>query len=155
MGAGYLLWGVLHNSYHMNVPNATLDSLAGTKPGEICSTRDIVAELSDELAKYGFVLFAAAYMSENMGEMQTFKGMLPVLLSGGVICLLIIIEPNMSVTMCVGMLILAMLFLGGMQIKHFMVLFVPVLAAVPLLIIAEPYRISRLSAFLHAHRYRS
>ena len=31
------------------------------------------------------------------------------------------LEPNMSVTMCVGMLMLAMLFLGGMKIKHFLV----------------------------------
>ncbi len=101
-----------------------------------------------ELAKYGFVIFSSAYMSENMGEMQTIKGILPVLLSGGIICLLIIIEPNMSVTMCVGMLILTMLFLGGMQMKHFLMLFIPALIAIPLLIIAEPYRLSRLSAFL-------
>ncbi len=101
-----------------------------------------------ELAKYGFVVFAASYMSEDMGRLRTFKGVLPVLLAGGAICVLIIIEPNMSVTMCVGLLMLAMLFLGGMKIKHFLVIFVPALLAVPLLIIAEPYRLSRLSAFL-------
>ena len=101
-----------------------------------------------ELAKYGFVVFSAAYMSENMGAMRTFKGVLPILLAGAGICLLIIIEPNMSVTMCVGLLMLAMLFLGGMKIKHFMIIFIPALLAVPLMIIAEPYRLSRLSAFL-------
>ena len=101
-----------------------------------------------ELAKYGFVVFASAYMSDNMSKMRTFKGVLPVLLSGGIICLLIIIEPNMSVTMCVGLLMLAMLFMGGMRIKHFLIIFIPALLAVPALIIAEPYRLSRLSAFL-------
>ncbi len=101
-----------------------------------------------ELAKYGFVVFASAYMSEHMGEMRTFKGTLPVLVCGGVICLLIIVEPNMSVTMCVGLLMLAMLFLGGMQMKHFLLIFLPALLFVPALIIAEPYRLSRLSAFL-------
>ena len=101
-----------------------------------------------ELAKYGFVVFAAAYMSDDMGKMRTFKGLLPVLLAGAGICLLIILEPNMSVTMCVGMLMLGMLFLGGMKIKFFMMLFIPALLAVPLMILAEPYRISRLSAFL-------
>lgn len=101
-----------------------------------------------ELAKYGFVIFAAAYMSENMSKMRTFKGVLPVLLAGGGICVLIIIEPNMSVTMCVALLMLAMLFLGGMKIKHFLLIFLPAMLAVPLLIIAEPYRLSRLSAFL-------
>ena len=101
-----------------------------------------------ELAKYGFVVFSAAYMSDNMGEMRTLKGLLPVLLAGACICLLIILEPNMSVTMCVGMLMLGMLFLGGMKIKYFLFLFIPALLAVPLMILAEPYRISRLSAFL-------
>lgn len=102
-----------------------------------------------ELAKYGLVIFSAGYMSENMAKMRTFKGVLPVLAAGGVICVLIIIEPNMSVTMCVGLLLLGMLFLGGMRMKHFLIIFIPALLAVPLLIIAEPYRLSRLSAFLN------
>ncbi|MBQ4052930.1 MAG: FtsW/RodA/SpoVE family cell cycle protein, partial [Clostridia bacterium] len=101
-----------------------------------------------ELAKYGFVVFSAAYMSENMSQMRTLRGVLPVLAAGGIICVLIIIEPNMSVTMCVALLMLAMLFLGGMKIKHFLMIFVPVLLVVPVLILAEPYRLSRLSAFL-------
>ncbi len=101
-----------------------------------------------ELAKYGFVVFAAAYMADDMGRVRTFKGVLPVLLAGGGICVLIIIEPNMSVTMCVGLLMLAMLFLGGMKIRHFLVIFLPAMLAVPAMIIAEPYRLSRLSAFL-------
>ena len=101
-----------------------------------------------ELAKYGFVIFSSAYMSENMEKIRTFKGTIPVFLAGGAICLLIIIEPNMSVTMCVGMLMLVMLFLGGMKVKHFLLIFIPVLLMIPVLIIIEPYRLSRLSAFL-------
>ena len=101
-----------------------------------------------ELAKYGFVLFASAYMSEHMGKLRTFSGVLPVLIAGGIICVLIILEPNMSVTMCVAVIMLGLLFLGGMKIKHFLIIFIPVLLAVPVLIIAEPYRLSRLSAFL-------
>ena len=101
-----------------------------------------------ELAKYGFVVFASAYMADGMGRLRTFKGALPVLLAGGAICVLIILEPNMSVTMCVGLLMLGMLFAGGMKMKHFLWIFVPVLLAVPVLIIAEPYRLLRLSAFL-------
>lgn len=101
-----------------------------------------------ELAKYGFVIFASAYMAENMGRVRSFKGVLPVLLTGGAVCVLIIIEPNMSVTMCVALVMLAMLFIGGMKIKHFMIIFIPAMLAVPIMIIAEPYRMSRLSAFL-------
>jgi cell division protein FtsW len=102
-----------------------------------------------ELAKYGFVVFVSAYMSERMGEIRTFKGVLPVLLSGGGICALIILEPNMSVTVCVGALMLVMLFLGGMKIRHFFFIALPVLVAVPVLIALEPYRLLRFSAFLN------
>ena len=101
-----------------------------------------------ELAKYGFVVFASAYMSENMSAVRTFKGVLPVLGAGGAICLLIIAEPNMSVTMCVGAVMLGVLFLGGMRMKHFFWIALPVLVAIPVLIAIEPYRLLRLSAFL-------
>lgn len=101
-----------------------------------------------ELAKYGFILFTAAYAADDMSRLRTFKGILPILLAGGVICLLIILEPNMSVTMCVGCLMLSMLFLAGMKWKHFVIIGLPVLLAVPLLIAMEPYRLLRLSAFL-------
>lgn len=101
-----------------------------------------------ELAKYGLVFFLAFYMSERMEAMRTFRGVLPILAAGGAICLLIMLEPNMSVTMCIGVLLLAMLFLGGMKIKHFLWIGIPALLAVPILIVAEPYRLSRLSAFL-------
>lgn len=101
-----------------------------------------------ELAKYGFVLFAAAYMAEDMRRVRTLKGALPVLGSGGIICALILLEPNMSVTMCMGFVMLCLLFAGGLRIKYFLMVFFPLLIAVPVLIIAEPYRLLRLSAFL-------
>ena len=101
-----------------------------------------------ELAKYGFVVFASAYMADNMGKMRTLKGIVPVLLAGAGICLLIILEPNMSVTMCVGALMISMLFLGGMKMKYFLMVGIPALLAIPVLILMEPYRMSRLTAFL-------
>ena len=55
----------------------------------------------------------------------------------------------MSVTMCVALLLLALLLLGGLHIKYFIMILVPVVLAVPVLIIAEPYRLSRLTAFLN------
>lgn len=101
-----------------------------------------------EIAKYGFVIFAAAYASENPERMKKFVGMLPVLAAGGGICLLVILEPNMSITMCIGLLMVAMLFLSGVKIKHFLVILIPVVAAVPVLIAIEPYRLKRLYAFI-------
>ena len=102
-----------------------------------------------EIAKYGFVIFAAAYASENPQRMKTFVGILPVLGAGIGICILVILEPNMSITMCIGLLMVSMLFLGGMKIKHFLIILIPALLMVPVLIIAEPYRLKRLYAFIN------
>ena len=104
---------------------------------------------SSEIAKFGFVVWCSAYLSTNYKKVKTFKGILPVLLFGSLICGLIILEPNMSITMCVGITMIVMLFVGGIRKKHFILLSIPIILAVPILIIIEPYRLSRLTAFLN------
>lgn len=102
-----------------------------------------------EFAKFAFVLFSASYLSDNYDKVQNFKTLLPVLGIGLTYCALIILEPNMSITMCMGLIMLFMLFIGGSRFKHFAFLSIPALAAVPALIIMEPYRIQRFVAFLN------
>lgn len=104
---------------------------------------------SSEVAKFGFVIFTACYLSKNYEKSKTFKGILPILFSGGIICLLVMLEPNMSVTMCIGMVMILMLFIGGLRWRHFLILAIPALALVVLLIVIEPYRLDRLMAFIN------
>ena len=103
---------------------------------------------ASEVAKFCFIIFAASYMATQKDKMNTFLGALPVLLAGCLMCLLIILEPNMSITICVGVLLLSMLLVGGMRIKHLALLAIPTLALIPILILIEPYRLNRLLAFL-------
>lgn len=102
-----------------------------------------------EIAKYGFILFAAGYFAKNPSRMRSLKGILPVLGAGIGICVLIMMEPNMSVTMCVGALMIGMIFLGGTSYKTLAIVCIPALLLVPVLIAAEPYRLQRLSAFVN------
>ena len=101
-----------------------------------------------ELAKLGFVLFAAGYFARDPARMRTLGGCFHVLGAGLCICVLIMLEPNMSVTMCVAALMIGMLFLAGISKKALAVICIPALLAVPALILMEPYRLQRLSAFL-------
>ena len=101
-----------------------------------------------EVAKYSFALFAAAYFAKNYKKVATVRGVLPVLGVGVLFCVLVILEPNMSITMCIGILMLAIVFLSGTNLKTFAFLLIPCVLVVPVLIIAEPYRLKRLSAFL-------
>lgn len=102
-----------------------------------------------EIAKFGFVIFSAGYLAKNSDVVGTFKGILPVLVAGGLTCALIILEPNMSITICVMLVMFLMLFVGGAKIKHFLILSVPVILAGVLLVIIEPYRMERLVAFIN------
>ena len=101
-----------------------------------------------EIAKFSLVLFAAGYFSKKPERADKFITVLPVLAVGGAFCLLIIAEPNMSVTMCVGILLIGLLFVAGVKRRHMAAVLVPVAAAVPVLIAIEPYRLKRLYAFL-------
>ena len=102
-----------------------------------------------EIAKFGFVIFCAGYLAKNKDIIHSFKGIIPVLFVGAIFCILIMLEPNMSITICVGITMFLMLFIGGAKIKHFFILAFPVIALAILLILIEPYRLQRLMAFIN------
>lgn len=101
-----------------------------------------------ELAKFALILYLASYLSDNHEKIKTFKGLIPPLVVAGLLCLLVIIEPSMSVTMCLLFLTFFMLIVGGINKKHTLLFSGLASMCVPLLIIAEPYRMKRLFAFL-------
>ena len=99
-----------------------------------------------EIAKFGYVIFASSYISDK--GLDSFKNVIIVLLPGILMCVLIMLEPNMSITMCVFSVMLFMLLAGGISLKKLLILLIPALLAVLLLIFLEPYRLKRLMAFL-------
>lgn len=101
-----------------------------------------------EIAKFCLVFFLAGYLCDG-DKLSKFKHILITLSLGGIYCLLIMLEPNMSITMCVAFTLIFMLFIGGMRLKVFGVLTIPALALVVVLILIEPYRLSRIIAFLN------
>lgn len=102
-----------------------------------------------EIAKFSYAIFVAGYFSNNVKNIKSFKGILPVILVGATFCLLIMLEPNMSITVCVGALMIAMLFASGVKWWHILIITVPIIIALPVLIILEPYRLKRLMAFIN------
>lgn len=100
-----------------------------------------------EIAKFSLVLLLADYMSKR--DMSSFFNVLVCLLFGGIMCVAIILEPNMSITVCVGLVLITMILIGGCSIKHFFLIFIPCLMLVPLMILVEPYRLERLKAFIN------
>ncbi|MBO4251902.1 MAG: putative lipid II flippase FtsW [Clostridia bacterium] len=102
-----------------------------------------------EIAKFSLILFSATYFSAFKERTTTFTGVLPVLLFGGATCLFVILEPNMSITVCIALLMLTMVFAAGLKMKTLLFIIVPAFVAGVALIIVEPYRLSRLAAFIN------
>lgn len=112
-----------------------------------------------EIAKFALVIFAARVFAgkyntdrtENMPQRLTVPKwwqVIAVLFAGGTMCALIILEPNMSITMTVGIIMFVLLFLCGVRLKTLALILLPAVAAVAVMLIAAPYRLKRLSAFI-------
>lgn len=101
-----------------------------------------------EIAKFGMMLYMCAFMSKKHEVMHTFKyGMLPMLLVIGVICGLVMLQPNMSMAVIMGMMGYALLYIGGCNGKQLIILLVVFVGLFLLLAIIEPYRVARLTSF--------
>lgn len=101
-----------------------------------------------EVAKFCLVFFLSGYLCDG-DKLSKFKHILITLSLGGIYCVLIMLEPNMSITMCVALTLIFMLFIGGMRLKVFGLMVVPAIAMVVVLILLEPYRLSRIVAFIN------
>ena len=99
-----------------------------------------------EFAKFALVLFTAAVLSKR--KEITLGAFALCAFAAASVCVLIMLEPNMSIAVLVALVSMFMLFVCGVKLKWFAALAVPAAAAAALLIVAEPYRLKRLLAFL-------
>lgn len=100
-----------------------------------------------EFSKFGLIIFLAGYIHNH--KLDKIKNLIIPLISTAIICVLIMLEPNMSITMLVGLSVLIVLICGGMKGSHLTALALPVLVLVIVLIFAEPYRVKRILAFIN------
>ena len=73
---------------------------------------------------------------ESVRQLTESSGLM--LFLGGATCVLIMLETNMSITMCVVGVIFIMLFASGAKVKHLVLLLLPVIAGAVVLIVVEP-----------------
>lgn len=73
LGAHYYFITIMQGNEFMLAPNSTFDRIAGTKPGEACSKRDLVLDIYDAITPYGIDLYLyytgdGPYMNETIGK---------------------------------------------------------------------------------------
>lgn len=103
-----------------------------------------------ELTKFAVVVYMAGYLVRRNHEIQhSLKGFLKPMFILGVIALLLLREPDFGATVVVVATSLGMMFLAGMRVRHFVVLFSLVLGALAAIAVSAPYRLARLTGFLN------
>jgi cell division protein FtsW len=107
----------------------------------------VISFQPSEIAKFALMILLAGEFSER--PPISFKTAVLPVLAGLAMCAAVMMEPNMSITMCIGLSMLTMLFCGGMRGRYFLLASSVAAAGVPVLIFAEPYRVKRLLAFIN------
>lgn len=102
-----------------------------------------------ELAKVALILYGADLLAREPKRVRSLQGLMPFLLVVATACLLIMAEPDMGTTMVVAFSIGATLIAAGARLADLgrIALCLGVLAL--LLTVVEPYRMARLTGFLH------
>lgn len=103
-----------------------------------------------EMAKFCLILYVADVLDRKGSKLQDFKkGLLPVLLVTAMFLIFIYVEPDLGTAVIIGLVILAMLFMGGVRLSHLLSL---LFLSVPLLYFAifhVGYRRERILTFLN------
>ena len=103
-----------------------------------------------ELAKFAMVVYMAGYLIRRHVEIRSqLSGFLKPLLVLGSTSALLLREPDFGATVVVSVTTFGMLFLAGMRVRHFIILFSIALTTLALIAISAPYRLVRLTSFLN------
>jgi cell division protein FtsW len=105
-----------------------------------------------ELAKIGLVVFLAFFLNLRRGEVNDWKHtVLPVALVAGTTVTLVVAEPDFGTSLALALIVAAMLFAAGLQLRYFACMSLPGLPALYWLVFHSTYRHNRLVAFLNPY----
>ena len=102
-----------------------------------------------ELMKLAVVLYAADYTVRKHAVLKSFKrGLLPMLGVMLLVSWLLLREPDFGALVVIAVTAFAILFLGGMNGRHFAALLAMLAGGFALLVLTSPYRMHRIFGFL-------
>jgi len=103
-----------------------------------------------EVIKLCFILYLAGYLERFQNQVRTeLMGFLKPMLILCVIAALLLSEPDFGAVTVIGITCLALLFIAGVRLWPFSVLFALMIIAMSVLAVTSPYRLQRLTTFLN------
>jgi cell division protein FtsW len=109
----------------------------------------VVSVQPSELMKLAAVLYAADYTVRKHAVLKNFKrGLLPMLGVMLLVSWLLLREPDFGALVVIAVTAFCILFLGGMNGRHFAALVGMLAAGATLLVVSSPYRMQRIFGFM-------
>jgi cell division protein FtsW len=102
-----------------------------------------------ELAKVALVLYGADLLARKPKRVRSIEGMMPFLLVIGAATLLIALEPDLGTAMVIAFAAGATLVAAGARPRDLGLIALAIGALALLMTVVEPYRMARLTGFLH------
>lgn len=102
-----------------------------------------------EFTKLGLIIFTSKYLAFNEKASKNFKGILPILGLLMAIFGLIMLQPDFGTGSIIVVSIVGLLFISGVNFKFFLKIGLVGVVGVVGLIVAAPYRLSRILSFLN------
>jgi len=102
-----------------------------------------------EYVKLSLILFLAKYISERRSDMSTFKiGFFPPMAVISIFLALIVVEPNFTTAMIIGMMCTIILFIGGARITHILTIGLIIGIIGSAIVIHSPYKMRRVKSWM-------
>ena len=103
---------------------------------------------TSDIARFSTILYIAAYVDKKRDQLRDFvTGFLPPIIVIGSIMGLIIIQPDFSTSVMIGLIAVTLLFLSGARIPHIVATASVAFAILIPVVMAAEYRIARIKSF--------
>ena len=103
-----------------------------------------------EMAKLAVVLYLAAFLSNPQRRVTDWqRGFLPPVAMMGIMCGLIVVEPDLGSTVVISLVFVSMMYLAGARVRHLAYLGGPMILGVGALIWMSPERWERMTTFMN------
>ncbi|MDP9117386.1 MAG: putative lipid II flippase FtsW [Actinomycetota bacterium] len=105
-----------------------------------------------EFAKVAILLWGGDLLArkQQLGTLRQARHLfLPLLPGFALVAVMVMLEPDLGTTCCFMLILLGLLWMVGMPIRYFTVVVAAVAAAVTAFAFAAPYRLARLTTFMH------
>lgn len=102
-----------------------------------------------EFIKLTFVVYLASWLAHKKEAIRSFSyGLMPFLVLVGLICALLLAQPDMGTMITIGIISFSVFFVAGASLSHLALIGAGAVATLVMLIKITPYRMARVTAFL-------